>query len=236
MKPDTTPDDRRRGLLVIDDAATAHHWSETLAAVRVIGAATISSAVDLAVRCQTGELHVDFAFLELDLPDGDGGDLVPRLLQLPTNPGVIVTSHVLDADRVLRLHEAGCHLVLDKPVDSGTAQRALAFAEARRSVFHEVDDFARAHALSAGERDTLFWLAKGVPAGEIARIRRRSKSTIQTYIQRLVEKTGSSSTNGVIAQLLQYRHFSRLAEGRERRRSGIRWTDDDDSSDRRTLP
>lgn len=230
------PPSLRPRLLVVDDEQSADNWGQTLGDVEVGWAPTIAQARDRALD------PFDFVFLELSLPDGDGGDLVRDLLNRPDAPGIAVITRKLTAKRSMQLQRAGAHLVLEKPVDRGTALEALVFLSERRSLNNEVLSFARHYNLSSREAQTLLCLAEGLTNAESAERMECQRSTINTYYKRLAEKLEVPNTSEVIPLLFRHRYRppppSEVLRAAERissthpKSSGVRWTraDDDDES------
>lgn len=196
----------RRCLLTVDDDATAANWSHALGELDVLGCSTLSQAYDAVQQARSGTFRIDYAFVSTELPDGDGADLVPHLLSLPSSPGVVGLSRKLVATRAMSLRRAGCLLVLEKPVDRAVAVEALEFVDARRSVESEVNGFARVYELSDRERDTLLCLVLGKNLAEIADALDSKKSTVGTYVKRLGEKTDTVGAVAIVAKFIEHRY------------------------------
>lgn len=80
------------------------------------------------------DVEYDLILLDLRLPDGDGCDFVPGLVQpgiARAAPVIAVSAHALAADR-MRAIEVGCRAFIEKPIDVTTfADRIEAIAAAR---------------------------------------------------------------------------------------------------------
>lgn len=123
MRENRTADRRRCAVLVNDDLELARSLAESLAPeLEVHLAGTIQQASDLLERL----LWVDLAFLDLELADGSGDELLERLARWPDAIRVLLGSAMLADDANPRpgvrenngkplKHRHLAHLVLGKP-------------------------------------------------------------------------------------------------------------------------
>jgi CheY-like chemotaxis protein len=118
MMKDRTADRRRCAVLVNDDMKVGQLLADSLGPeldVYVVG--TIQQACDLFEVLR----WVDLAFLDLELPDGSGDELLERLARWPDAIRVLLgstivadgTTHKSDGSALKHRHLA--HLVLGKP-------------------------------------------------------------------------------------------------------------------------
>ncbi len=118
-------------LVVDDDEAIRHALSRFLIQERleVHTAATAAEALDAIAAHQVG-----CVVLDIRLPDGQGTDLIPRLLQRSPATAIVMLTAVADAATAARCLELGAMDYLVKPVDLqdvlGAVRRALRRREA----------------------------------------------------------------------------------------------------------
>ena len=116
-------------VLVVEDSALVRDAMRTLFEVtgrRVSLAATVAECI---AACRDG--RPDILLLDLSLPDGDGLSALPRLREEGTLPRVVaaLTGHD-DEATARRCREAGCRVVLLKPVPPREMMRMIEAWEA----------------------------------------------------------------------------------------------------------
>lgn len=162
----------------------------------------------------------DIVLLDLDLPDGDGLDLMAELrVTLPAAKIVVITSHS-DDYAIHRCLESGVAAFVDKcsqPID--VVSEAIATVAAGRSFFSPVvqraknrlrdDPKAFTKLLSEREQTILRLLGEGLPNDEVAARVGVAPATIHSYRRNIMVKLGVHST----PQLIRYavdKGFTRL--------------------------
>ena len=86
--------------------------------------------VSRAERCEPGyemaaETDVDLILLDQQLPDGDGIDLLPRLLEVQRNAGVIMMTGQHDLELAIRAIKLGASDFVHKPLRTDILQAAV---------------------------------------------------------------------------------------------------------------
>ncbi|MEX2541618.1 MAG: response regulator transcription factor [Trueperaceae bacterium] len=184
-------------LMLVDDHPVVRQGLGSFLALQndlqvVAEAGTLADALELASTTK-----IDLVLLDLQLPDGNGLTLIPKLLALPEPPRVLVLTSFLEEDYVREavrrgasgylLKHAGTGLLLDGvrsalrgelPLDPG-AVRLLA---------SPVRD--RLEPLTAREREVLTLLTQGLSNRGIAdRLGVREK-TVKTHLGNVFAKLG----------------------------------------------
>jgi len=120
-----------RALVIDDDPAFRLALADVL---RVEGYTTLSAATCHEALGALASESVDVLFLDVNLPDGSGLDLLPG----PGAPTVIVTGEpsLYLADEALRLGARDC---LAKPVDRMRVRMTLAGLARERGLREEID-------------------------------------------------------------------------------------------------
>ncbi len=193
--------------------------------VRVCRERFAGAQVTEAADAQTGrrlcrERKVDLILLDLDLPDGDGLDLLADASS--SNPRikvVVITSHS-DDYAIHRCLEAGVAAFVDKcsqPIE--VVGEALAAVAAGRSFFSPVvqgvrtrmrmDPKAFTKLLSAREQEILRLLGEGFSNDEVAQKAGVSPQTIHSYRRNIMVKLGIHSTPQLIRYAVE-KGFTRL--------------------------
>jgi|YNPBryunderm2012_1023409.scaffolds.fasta_scaffold42719_1 DNA-binding NtrC family response regulator len=112
-------------LVVEDDELVGASVAETLVAMghEAIQAATAASALAIA---ETRDIEV--VLLDLGLPDMNGLELLPRLLQIDENLAVVVVTGDSSIATVVEAMRLGAEGILVKPVTSAAIESAVAQA------------------------------------------------------------------------------------------------------------
>lgn len=118
-------------VLVVDDdfrvAALHEAFVERVPGFRVVGSA--NTAAQAFEKAQT--LHPDLVLMDIYLPDGDGLDVVRKLLGTPDSPAVIVISAANDIATVRHAVQLGAVHYLVKPFSfAALAERLTTFRDA----------------------------------------------------------------------------------------------------------
>jgi CheY-like chemotaxis protein len=111
MRQNRTADRRRCAVLVNEDAEAGRRLADSLVPeLEVYRVGTVKQASDLLEDLQ----WVDLAFLDLDLPDGSGDELLEPLARWPDAIRVLLASTLFARSGTLK-HRHLAHLVLGKP-------------------------------------------------------------------------------------------------------------------------
>jgi response regulator NasT len=123
---------RLRVLIVEDDPAQAE---ATTAEVKSLGHQALPPAgtcKEAAHLCRA--LQPDLILLDIKLPDGDGLECAPLLLEQSSSPVVVLTGYISD-ELVEKAAQAGVMAYLMKPVDGRELRAAIALARKRFEEF-----------------------------------------------------------------------------------------------------
>ncbi len=158
----------------------------------------------------TGKRRFDAVFLDLNLGDGRGEDLIPFIDGEP-RPATIVLSGELDADRVMHLSDQ-CDLILPKPFNADTLVHAVWRTTQNGRLAQVVATYSQAHKLTNQEQQVGFAAAEGLSAEETSDRLGCCPNTLRTHWQRIREKTGCATKTAVLAALLHHvlGHHARL--------------------------
>lgn len=158
----------------------------------------------------------DVVFLDVDLPDRSGLDLLHDLRNLAPETPIIVLTGMLEEEFGGRAFAAGAAGFLQKTstrevilaairrVKSGKKYISEEFAA--RLLEHKLKPLPQiAHdALSAREFEVLRLLGEGRTVAEIAAVINLNVKTVSTYRTRVLEKLGLHNTAGIIRYALQH--------------------------------
>jgi len=176
-------------LVVEDELAIQRALARLLGgwAVRAVG------TLELATR-QLGGSTFDAAIVDIELPDGNGLDLVETMrARAPRTPVLVLTAHC-EPGLVNRAQRCGAEYAC-KPL---VAQNVLAFANrvaasssAQREVMLRVSELARRHRLTPRETAVAVLAARDLPRQAIQAELGVSVNTIKTQVRSLLQKCGA---------------------------------------------
>jgi DNA-binding NarL/FixJ family response regulator len=179
-------------------------WQAVLAErARVMHAASLAEAWELTDSVAWQSTPSAFAFVDLELPDGDGSELLERLASLEPRPAVAVLTSTLDARRALALY-GRCRIVVPKPVAPELLSGVLDALEESISKGSCVDLFARTYGLSRQETSLVLAAVRSASNDEAARQLGCKASTVRTYWSRIFAKTQRRSVRDVLALLFRF--------------------------------
>jgi len=184
----------------------------------VAEAASISEARSIIAREGSG---IDLAVVDLDLPDGDGTEIIPVLRAANPNFAALVLTASLDREDLARTVEAGAAGILHKSADLDdilTAIRSVASGGkllsnneivemlrlASRTRERERDARRAADQLTPRELDVLEALANGLSNKQIAERLHISLETERTHIMNIMTKLGAHSRLQALLFCLRY--------------------------------
>ncbi len=194
----------------------------------VAEAASISEARSIIAREGSG---IDLAVVDLDLPDGEGTEIIPVLRTANPSFAALVLTASLDREDLARTVEAGAAGILHKSADLDdilTAIRSVASGGqllsnneivemlrlASRTRERERDARRAADKLTPRELDVLEALANGLSNKEIAERLHISLETERTHIMNILTKLGAHSRLQALLFCLRYGIVD--LDGRER--------------------
>ena len=197
-------------ILLLEDLAEACAWMKVQAAqvfpdAVFLEASRLNQALSIIAKNR-----VDFALIDLGLPDGSGVDAVSALREAqPMAQAVVVTIHD-DDDHLFPALQAGAfgYLLKDRtgaviidqirrmsqgepPLSPAIARRVMAHF-ASRAVRRSPDQMPRV-VLSDRENEVLLWVGKGYTLPEIAVQLKLSRHTVSDYVKQIYRKLNVSS-------------------------------------------
>jgi len=211
--------ERHRVLLVEDDDATRELLCRAVRdqpQLELVGAA--SSCAD-ARRCLDEDLP-DVLLTDLDLPDGNGIELVRSLRDLDPAALAMVITVLGDDDSVMRAVEAGAagYLLKGSPgthvgesileLVAGGSPMTASIARAVLRLFRDrsapdAAAAADAPALTDRELEILRLVAKGFKFGEIADTLGISRHTVKTHVRHIYRKLEVDSRSTAVYEAMQ---------------------------------
>ncbi len=198
-------------ILLLEDIPDARAWLKVQAA-QVFPDATFLEATHLSSALAIiATAHIDFALIDLGLPDGSGVDAVAALGDTqPRAQAVVVTIHDSD-DHLFPALQAGAfgYLLKDRtgayivdqlrrmsqgepPLSPAIARRVMAHF-ATRSRQPDLSVGIPRVLLSDRENEVLLWVAKGFTLPEIAVQLKLSRHTVSDYVKQIYRKLNVSS-------------------------------------------
>lgn len=194
----------------------------------VAEAASISEARSIIAREGSG---IDLAVVDLDLPDGEGTEIIPVLRTANPSFAALVLTASMDREDLARTVEAGAAGILHKSADLDdilTAIRSVASGGqllsnneivemlrlASRTRERKRDARRAADKLTPRELDVLGALANGLSNKEIAERLHISLETERTHIMNILTKLGAHSRLQALLFCLRYGIVD--LDGRER--------------------
>jgi DNA-binding NarL/FixJ family response regulator len=202
-----------RTLLIIDDdERVLKNWRRLLAdSVAIAAATTFEAGWTATEQARWHERPFDYVFLDLQLPDGNGKDLLGRLNAVEPRPAVAVISGFLDAHEALTIHSQ-CVIAVPKPADRDVLLGLLALLEGSRSGASLIARFATEYALSPQETRLLMAAANETRNEDAADQLGCTHATVRSYWRRIFVKTGRSSAREVITLLFRFAMSHSLQE------------------------
>lgn len=164
----------------------------------------VGQAASLA-EARTMLADVDVAVVDVDLPDGNGADLIGELRAVNPRARTLVLSERLDRDELARVVEKGAAAALDKSAhlhDATEAVRRLSAGETLLALDQVVDllrfasrqreleyaDLQRLAQLTPREREVLQLLAEGLDSHDIAERLHISARTERNHVASIMAK------------------------------------------------
>ncbi|HEY3501108.1 MAG TPA: hypothetical protein VGK73_40720 [Polyangiaceae bacterium] len=179
-------------------------WHQQIAPrARVVHAKTLAEAWELSDSAAWRSTGCSLAFVDLDLPDADGIELLERLAAAEPRPVVAALASRFDARRALALYGL-CRIVVPKPVAPELLSAVLDTLEGSLSKGSCVEPFARTYALSRQETSLVLAAVRSANNDEAARQLGCKASTVRTYWARIFAKTQRRSVRDVLALLFRF--------------------------------
>ncbi len=173
------------------------------------------------MRCS--EIKPDLVFLDLELPDGDGLELLPELRRVAPRAKIIALSAHTDEVTVHRVLQSNIEGFVDKKthpmeilkeavatVMEGRRYRSPVVREVWQRLLDEPAAFNKI--LSDREQETLVLVGRGYTNSEIAQQLGLRVITVQNYRCNIMTKLGIHSTSHLIRYATE-KGFTRLRSG-----------------------
>jgi DNA-binding NarL/FixJ family response regulator len=195
-----------RSILIVEDVAEVREWLEAVVADAFPGS-TVRVAKDRrsALYLSDGD-PFDLALIDLNLPDGEGADVIAAIREKQPDALIVVATVMGDDNSIIGALAAGAHGYLLKDTQEALFIRqlrqlndglpALSPAIARRIISHfgatatRHDEDAQ---LTARETEVLGLIGKGLRNSEAARALGLTDHTIASHIKSIYSKLGISS-------------------------------------------
>jgi DNA-binding NarL/FixJ family response regulator len=195
------------GLVVDGDVAFAQGLKQVLGDARIAleHARGLAEARALLVRAPAPPRHV---FLNPELQDGDGTDLLHELRSLRPQPLVAIVCEPgwLTAEHVLSL-QGQCVVAIPKPLGDEDVAHLIGVLRAADTLSDAVELLARDSRLSRNETRLLHLIVvDGMNNDEAAGELGCARPTVSTYWNRIFEKTGYHCARDVISSVVRYRY------------------------------
>jgi len=185
---------------------------EREADMEVVGeAGTVAEAVE-----RVRDLRPDVVVMDIRLPDGDGLEAVPRLLEASPPSRVLILTMYAQPYYLLRAMRVGASgYVLKSDVDTELV-RAIRIAHAGEPFLYSTEAYAlfraylanggdpNAPSLSPMEAKVLRLTAEGLTAREIGEALHISPNTVDTYRRRVMGKLGLARRADLVAWALRH--------------------------------
>lgn len=167
----------------------------------------VGEARNLAeARKLLGEVRPDVVVADIELPDGDGLELVAGLRDSPVR-AVVVTHHEGVA-HVARALSAGAHGFVRKDLDGAYFVAAVRAAKAGErflppAIAQELDETRGGPRLTDREREILELVWKGFGNKEIASVLGLTHGTVRIYMSDILRKLGAGSRTEAVRVALE---------------------------------
>jgi DNA-binding NarL/FixJ family response regulator len=193
-------------LIVEDDASTRERFSRVIDGHPQLE--LLGDAGDFSTACEMLlQLTPDVLLTDLDLPDGDGVDLIHEIKQRELETEAMVISVFGDERHVIRAIEAGAggYLLKDggaeqianaifqlmnggAPISPAIAQHLLKRFRNNNDVIVKKPDELALQAITKREQEILNFVSQGYTAQEIAELNDISRHTVNTHIRNIYSK------------------------------------------------
>ena len=140
------------------------------------------------------------ALIDLDVPDGDGLELLDWMRDRGLRYPVLLTAHVIERRQSERAHLLGAPL-LTKPLSTETLA-VLARPHRGRSPVSLARELAERHALTPRQTDVVIALARGTRPSRLPAVLEVSRSTAKKLVHQVLVKVGVTTLDDVVTDLL----------------------------------
>lgn len=197
-------------VVIVDDHAAMRRGLELLLSTEGIAVAASTGSADAALHL-VETWRPDVVIVDLQLADGDGLDLVGRLVVDHPGLGTLVFTGTEDPRLLDRAAGSGAHGLVSKSCSREelvAAVRAVAGGEVHvgPEVMERLSRLAvPAPVLSPREREILRLLADGLTSEQVASSLHLSPETVKTHVRHAMRKLGARTRVQAVAQAV-FRH------------------------------
>jgi DNA-binding NarL/FixJ family response regulator len=151
---------------------------------------------------------IDIVLLDINMPEMDGIECAKQISQSGQKTKVIMLTQYNERRFINKLEK---HIdgYLLKDVDKNTLVQAIRVANIGNKCFFDPklesvhkekfrDSFLNSYNISEREKEVLLFICKEMTTNEIAKTIAVSPSTVETYRERLLNKTGSKNLAGLV--------------------------------------
>lgn len=192
-----------RHALIVEDLPDTQEWLARLVRLAFPGAECACAGTVQSALTLLRDARFELALVDLDLPDGDGTQVIEALHDMEPAP-VIVVASIHDDDRHLfPALQAGAqgYLLKDQPMEQLAANLRgildgnppLSPAIARRLLGFFKEPAPGGESLTSREREALSYLAKGMKVAEMASAMGITRNTASDYVKNIYRKLNVSS-------------------------------------------
>ncbi|MEB4591939.1 response regulator transcription factor [Candidatus Thiothrix sp. Deng01] len=205
--------------VVVEDIAETGTWLRQLLEEAFPGiSVTVCREYQSAFVC-LAEGGTELALVDISLPDGNGLDLIPVILQASPQAVVVVTTIMDDQEHILTALQAGASgyllkdlpeeqfvrklrgiLLGDPPLSPKVARKVLQYfngvgreAAVSKPVAESTPAPPDAEGLSSRETEVLVLIGKGLSRREVGALLHLSDNTIATHVRNVYRKLNISS-------------------------------------------
>lgn len=201
--------------LLVDDHPLVRGGLRLLLLALFPGAAVAEAGSAQEAMIQAGSERWDVVFLDVDLPDRSGLDLLHDLRAAAPDSPVLVVSGMLEEEVGMRALEAGAAGFVSKTSGADEIQAAVRRVRSGRKYLSpelgarllekrlNPHHAAPHEALSTREFEVLRLLGKGRTVSDIAATLNLSVKTVSTYRTRVLEKLGLTTTAEIVRYSLE---------------------------------
>jgi DNA-binding NarL/FixJ family response regulator len=205
-------DARSRILAIVGDDITFERWERLLMGrAQLLRAKTLDAAWRQTEESRWTATPCEFALVDIDLPDGNGGDVLDRLTALTPAVTIGVVFGTIDARQALSLH-GRCALVVPRPLDRDALFKMIDVLSIARRRTSPIDSFAEVYGLSPQETRLLRAAAADATNDDAAAVLGCTPSTVRSYWSRIFDKTKCRSARAVFGLLVKFVAECRYAE------------------------
>jgi DNA-binding NarL/FixJ family response regulator len=192
-------------LIVEDDALVSRALVRNLGGAERVAA--VAASVKEATKLAAALAEVTGAIVDINLPDGNGFEVVSLLRSSRPGLPILVMTGNFDPELANRCQALGVEFAY-KPASTENLLAFVKRASLLRRMSHGalaacVDGFAQRHRLSRRERELMVLALEGVRRGEAARQLGVTESTVKMQIRSLLRKTGHENLSSLVQLLLR---------------------------------